>query len=406
MEPITSCLASPRASCDASATCDSTLSSRDCLHAPIPAWREGVNYERVHCCLRCCLSGWITALGLHANAEHWRKNSVNFWVHQGAGGQRKANAAPPRAMPLDSVLNVRFSIGRFAHFLAIEKRDLLGLNESTPRTSLRGPQYRVPRAHGHKAAHRANGSLVVLNGWEHSHLTLSRIAATLPAGPLALYYGDDESWSASKLLGFRDALGGPSRLARHFAMNLDASAAALPHVSQVPIGLNGFSVDLPEILGSAEGRALQPATAHRQRRLLCCCQRAWPQRERAFAALRAAGHTHCNLTARKPYNELFRLYLRHRFVAAVHGHGATDFREWEILAAGAVPVVQHFDAHDALYEGLPIVRVRDWSSVTQAFLDAEWERLQAEARAGRINWQKVYFPFWFGRYTAHMRPGV
>ena len=305
-------------------------------------------------------------------------------------------------MAMDTMLNARFAIARFAHYLAIEARDLEGLNTSTPKAALRSPTYRVPRTHHGSAQRRANGSLIVLNGWEHPPSLLGRIAATLPAGPAALLYGDDDSWSGAQMEAFRSAVG-EARLVRHFAMNVRSSAVALPHVTQVPIGLNGFSIDLLPILTSPEG-TLASRTAHRSPVLLCCCQRAWPQRTAAFAALRAAGHSHCNLTQRDTYPSLIRSYLRHRFVVSAHGHGKTDFREWEILAAGAVPVVQRFPEHDALYEGVPIVRVSEWSEVTPRFLDEEWARLQAEAREGHIDWRKIYFPYWFGRFTAHMTP--
>jgi hypothetical protein len=75
---------------------------------------------------------------------------------------------------------------------------------------------------------------------------------------------------------------------------------------------------------------------------------------------------------------------------------------WEILLAGAVPIVQYFPEQDALLDGLPVLRVRDWSLVTPAFLDAEWDRLQSEAVQGAVSWTKVYFPFWFHEYTAHL----
>ena len=95
-------------------------------------------------------------------------------------------------------------------------------------------------------------------------------------------------------------------------------------------------------------------------------------------------------------------YLGHRFVVSAHGHGRTDFREWEILLAGAVPIVQHFPEHDELLSGLPILRVTDWASVTPSFLDEQWARLQREARAGSVGLAKAYFPFWFRVFTAHM----
>ena len=393
---------SPHSPCDAAATCSSShAASRECLTVPIPAWR-GVDYERITCCLRCCLLGWIERLGLTANYDHWRGRGVNFYASNGGGGQRTYASPPPREMPIDAMLLTRFAIGRFAHFLAIESRDLVSFKEMESASTLkelRRPQFRVPH-HLHK---RANGSLVVLNGWGHSNLLLSRIVRTLPAGPIAMLYGDDVSWTAAEMEDLRSAMG-PSRLVRHFAMNVDSSAVRLSHVSQVPIGLNAASMDLPDVL-RANG-ALQSSFSHRSSRLLCCCQRAWPQREAAFAALRLAGHAHCNLTDRKPYSSLIQSYLRHRFVVSVHGHGRTDFREWEILTSGAVPVIDYFEEHDDLFDGLPVVRVRDWSAVTPEFLDAKWERLQVESRAGRVDWRKVYLPYWFARYTEHMTPSV
>ena len=53
--------------------------------------------------------------------------------------------------------------------------------------------------------------------------------------------------------------------------------------------------------------------------------------------------------------------------------------------------------------GLPVLRIRNWSAVTPAFLDREWEKLMLQARAGEVSWSKVYFPYWMEQYTAHIR---
>ena len=467
------CLRDARTRCPPTDDC-SLAQPRECLVSHIPAWRRGIDYGRVSCCLRCCLLQWVRRLNLERNYAHWRERGVNHFVHNGAGGvsqrvdRRAVGAPPPHVMPIDWMLNSRFAISRFAHFVAIESRDLSGLNASTHARVLRGEQYRVPHVW-----RTTNGTLIVLNGWSHSPSLLSRVAATLPPhGPIALVYGDDVAWTADQAQGFRAAIesaGSSSSaataaaaadlhskrgewhhpqhvLTRHFAMNLDASAVRLPFTQQIPIGLNGASAELPPLLSSADSRGLQASASHRSSTLLCCCQRPWPQRGAAFEALRRAGHTHCNLTERRPYTTLFKSYLHHRFVVSAHGHGRTDFREWEILLAGlptqpsqtldysqprlaprvhmrrplpacsdktiscsssrcakgAVPVVQFFPEHDELFDGLPIVRVRDWATVTPQFLDGEYGRLQREARAGHIGLAKVYFPFWFQQFTAHM----
>jgi hypothetical protein len=383
---------------------------RDCLTAKIPAWRRGVDFERVSCCFRGCLLGWIDRLGLRRNAAHWASRGASFFVHNGGGGGPR-HAKP---MPLDWMLNTRFAMGRFAHFLALDAKQLAGLNASTTDRTLCGEAYRVPHI-GRRGDVTAatNGTLAVLNGWGHPPSLIGRIAASLPAhdAPMALVYGDDESWTTSQVRSFREAIeqpaaeggGAPRRaLAQLFAMNVAPDAAKLPFVRQIPIGLNGASSELPALLTAAQARGLQSASSHRSRTLLCCCQRAWPQRKAIFEALRAAGHTHCNLTEQRPYASLMSAYLRHRFVVSAFGHGRTDFREWEILIAGAVPVIQHFPEHDALLRGLPVLRVRDWTAVTPSFLDKQWHRLQREAKQGRVGLTKAYFPYWFAQFTAHM----
>ena len=123
-DPATSACLRGRRACDASSACNEPL-NRSCLTAHIPAW-GGVTLERVSCCLRCCLRQWIHRLGLEANAQHWRDRGVDFSVSDGRGGVRADGDAQLQlraAQPVDSVLNLRFSIARFADFQAVERRD-------------------------------------------------------------------------------------------------------------------------------------------------------------------------------------------------------------------------------------------------------------------------------------------
>ena len=57
-------------------------------------------------------------------------------------------------------------------------------------------------------------------------------------------------------------------------------------------------------------------------------------------------------------------------------------------------------AVEALYRELPSVHVRDWANVTPAFLEAEWARIEREA--ARFNMNKLYWPYWLGRFTQWM----
>ena len=58
---------------------------------------------------------------------------------------------------------------------------------------------------------------------------------------------------------------------------------------------------------------------------------------------------------------------RHRFVLSPRGNGLDAHRTWEALLVGAIPVVRS-SALDILYEGLPVLIVKDWAHVTPDLL--------------------------------------
>ena len=49
-----------------------------------------------------------------------------------------------------------------------------------------------------------------------------------------------------------------------------------------------------------------------------------------------------------------------------------------------------------LYEGLPVVRVKDWKSVTPDFLQKELKRVE---RDPAVDLAKLYLPYWIARFT-------
>ena len=92
------------------------------------------------------------------------------------------------------------------------------------------------------------------------------------------------------------------------------------------------------------------------------------------------------------------------FVLSPNGKGRACHREWEALVAGAIPLVD-WDPSRAvaeLYEGLPVVRVKDWSQISTYFLRNELQRIQAAARRREIDLKKLYLPYWIARFTEHL----
>jgi len=93
--------------------------------------------------------------------------------------------------------------------------------------------------------------------------------------------------------------------------------------------------------------------------------------------------------------------IRAKFVWSPRGHGQQNYREWEALSAGAIPLI---DAppptHASLYAGLPVVTVSDWSTITPDYLEKKWEEMQIRAKNGEYDMRKLYFfPYWFKKLT-------
>ncbi len=69
--------------------------------------------------------------------------------------------------------------------------------------------------------------------------------------------------------------------------------------------------------------------------------------------------------------KLFEPYLHDlastRFVLAPRGAGIDTYRIWESVYLGVIPIVRTSTV-DCIYEGLPILIIKDWKEVTEAFL--------------------------------------
>lgn len=71
------------------------------------------------------------------------------------------------------------------------------------------------------------------------------------------------------------------------------------------------------------------------------------------------------------------------FVISPHGNGYDCHRTWEALVLGSIPIVKTSPI-DALYDGLPVLIVKQWSDVTAELLRATRERLAPMFEAGHV----------------------
>ena len=170
-------------------------------------------------------------------------------------------------------------------------------------------------------------------------------------------------------------------------------------VSSLPIGVSNPAL-WTSILKDADG--LETRVEQRTTLLQCCCLTTHGTpgqlaRKDKLAALRANGFE-CDASLRLQAPEYANRNVHSKFVFSPSGNGRKNHREFEAWMTGAVPVLD-FDPNDdpKLYTAMPAVVVSNWSSVTPAFLEGEWARIQREAQQGAYDMRQAYLPYWYAR---------
>lgn len=67
-------------------------------------------------------------------------------------------------------------------------------------------------------------------------------------------------------------------------------------------------------------------------------------------------------------DEMWKLQSEYKYTISPLGGGLDCHRTWETLCLGSIPIVQTSPL-DILYEGLPVIIVKEWSDITKELLD-------------------------------------
>ena len=95
-------------------------------------------------------------------------------------------------------------------------------------------------------------------------------------------------------------------------------------------------------------------------------------RRRALAALQDCEHVDF-LASRIAQRTIWEEYARYPFVLSARGFGLDCHRTWELLYLGCI-VITTSSSVDPLFEGLPVVIVKDWEDVHDKAKLAKWLR--------------------------------
>lgn len=115
------------------------------------------------------------------------------------------------------------------------------------------------------------------------------------------------------------------------------------------------------------------------------------------------------------------LFFDSKFAFSPAGNGWTNYRDWEAIQFGTVPLLDYHPSFTELYRDMPVVTLKDcnsnalassgplvdyckdpaargvtdWDEVTPDWLEGEWRRIQAQA--SKYDMKRLYWPYWFHR---------
>lgn len=108
------------------------------------------------------------------------------------------------------------------------------------------------------------------------------------------------------------------------------------------------------------------------------------------------------------YSERVRRYAlwkkkgQYAFSISPHGNGLDCHRTWEDLIFGCIVIVKT-SSLDPMYEGLPVVIVKDWSEITRENMDL-WLKQYGDAFTNPIYREKLTNNYWMNKIRAKAQP--
>ncbi len=103
----------------------------------------------------------------------------------------------------------------------------------------------------------------------------------------------------------------------------------------------------------------------------------------------------CYRTIKKVYEGYLTDVASSKFEISPLGFALDTYRLWECLYVGTIPIVRT-SSLDALYEGLPVLIIKDWKTVTQAFLEEKYLEFSKKT----FNMEKTTMEYWIRQMDA------
>jgi hypothetical protein len=95
--------------------------------------------------------------------------------------------------------------------------------------------------------------------------------------------------------------------------------------------------------------------------------------------------------SKRNFDETIKEMMHYKFVLAPSGRGYDTHRILEALMLGRIPIVK-WAPYLCAYDGLPILRVKDWEDITWELLYSTWHRLQHEVLT--FHPERLFIDYW------------
>jgi hypothetical protein len=108
-----------------------------------------------------------------------------------------------------------------------------------------------------------------------------------------------------------------------------------------------------------------------------------------------------DFTKKMSRNKLWKIKGQYAFSVSPWGNGLDCHRTWEDLALGCIVIVKT-SALDPLYEGLPVVIIKDWNEITAENLE-KWINLFPDASVNPKFRKRLKNTFWIDKITQSLK---
>jgi len=245
--------------------------------------------------------------------------------------------------------------------------------------------------------------------------------------PIVLLVSDgDESFPSDcdKNFNIEDLLSHPL-IIHVFAQNCDYAGSS-KKVSHIPIGMDFHTVAYKGESGGWGEKGLPQEQEAQLRDILKTLKPTHLRKKKAFVDFQVADTMHGGFRRYLQFHEdrrsifnrllptglidydgwmrrsdLWRRKGEYAFSISPHGNGLDCHRTWEDMVLGCIVIVKTSPL-DPMYQGLPIVIVKDWSEITIKNLD-KWLRQYSDAFTNPAYREKLTNYYWFSKILAKVQ---